>query len=210
MCSNIYSAEKGKTHNIIKLEKSVIRKIIAVLDYNEPRKELIESLKESLEVYYYELCQKGNEYSLHDKVGSFIRLTRFLLDYPVKSNIESKIVESIYEKMRLVDMSTFCLNQLCSITISESMISRFLEYMKDTKIGKLCIFYLYRVNSKYISSKYGLLIQVEELSVKELYYSITTGFYEYGKDGNKAVERLKVMQANEVLDKLAHDGFIID
>ena len=65
-------------------------------------------------------------------------------------------------------------------------------------------------SKKYISSKYGLLIQVEELSVKELYYSITTGFYEYGKDGNKAVERLKVMQANEVLDKLAHDGFIID
>lgn len=208
MNSKAYEAEREKTCQIISLEKSVIKQFIETLNSKEIATESLENLQKKLEKYYYILCIKGNEYSFHAKKESLIRITRFLLCYPVKFHIDIATTEYVYEKMWLIDMATFCLYQLCESEIKTTVVDHFLRYTKDSAIGKICVIYAYRIAPKFIRDKYNNLM-VEDLNEKELYYGITTGYFQYGRGNNPAICQLKNMSATETLNKLANDGFII-
>lgn len=208
MLSKTYKAEREKICHIICLEKSVIRQIIKALNSKEISEELIAILQKNLEEYYYYLCLKGSEYPLHARIESFLRVVRFLFCYPVKYHIDASITGRVYDKMRLLDMATYCLYQLCDYEIRSAAVDSFLCYIKYTDIGKISTIYAYRVAPVFIRNKYNSL-KVEDLTEKELYYGITTGLYEYEKGGNPAIKQLRNICAEETLCKLAKEGFLI-
>lgn len=208
MNSKTYEAERESTRQIICLEKSVINQVIETLGSKEITTSSLEKLQKKLEKYYYSLCLKCNEYSFHAKKESLIRITRFLLCYPVKFNIEVPVIEYVYDRMWLLDMATFCLYQLYECEINTTAVDNFLRYISDSSIGKLSIIYSFRIAPGLINERYRDLM-VEDLNEKELYYGVTTGYFQYERVNNPAICQLKNMSATAVLNKLISEGFII-
>jgi len=199
-------AEKNKTRQAISLEKSVIRQIISLLNSGERSSERLIFLQNTIDNYFYTLCHKGNEYTLHFRTESFLRITRFLLNYPERFSIDVKETEYLYDTMRLIDKATYCLYQICTESVRPSVIKKFMEYVKDTEIEKNSIFFLYRISPSFVRDLYPD-VDINELSKKELYYGITTGYFEYGVNAKLAIKRLKNMFAFDILNKLEKDGF---
>lgn len=208
MQENAYNTGKMIQTHITGAEKAAIKHIIRILLSKEINKACADDLKRLLEDYYYSLCNKGGDYTVHFKTRSAHRILRFLLAFPVKYNIDTYLVETLYDKYWLIDVSTYVYYQLTAKSIRPKTIDRFMNYIKDTSIEKLCVFCLFRVNPEHIRNTY-VYNDVSVLTKRELFYGVSTGYYKIVNGTNPAIERLVELGAEKELAKLIEDGFWI-
>ncbi|MDO4188060.1 MAG: hypothetical protein Q4D29_03645 [Lachnospiraceae bacterium] len=189
------------------IERRIIRQIANILRGNNQVEEDMNNLEYMFKEYYQyyfdnmivnaKCCEESLE-----------RLLRFLLVFPVRYRIDISSIEFLYKKYSLVNFVTYCLYQLCESSVKCSYIRDYLTYIQGSSIEKLTTFYLYRVNPDYVKGNFRCHL-VSELTPKEIYYGVTTGYLNIKEKGNGVLERLYDLSAFEEIRQLKSDGFRI-
>lgn len=199
---------------VIRLENEVVVKLKKLMDTEELSECRLQETVELLESYYYEVLRDGFSIGRDYGIESIRRLLTFLLSYPVKKNINKSYIEKVYDRLNLINISSYILTQNCKTIINSKLIKDYMNHIKGTIIEARSAFCLYRVNSDYIRNLFGFY-SLDNLSPKDLYYGITTGYYEMsvGKTdslGRQAIHRLGELCADNELNRLKKDGFLIE
>lgn len=193
------------------LEKDIIRTIISIMNIKENASDVLGQLAKRLERlvkdYCYIMCHKRSM-TYYERENSLKRLLLFLLVYPVKNNISLTKTEFLFSKIPLINMVTYGYFQVCEKPIRSKVLSRYIKYLDKSKWQKLAIIFLYRVNPSYIKKEYSLG-EMQTLTKKELYYGISTGFFETRGKGKDAILRLMELSANSELELLRKAGFYL-
>lgn len=199
---------------IVRLENEVVSRLRVLMDSEDLSEGSFKETAKLLESYYYEVLSCGFNVLCDYGTESIGRLLNFLLSYPVTHNINKKYIEKMYDRLCLINVSTYILTQYCKMKIKCDLIKGYMNHIKGTIIEARSAFCLYRVNAEYIRYSYEFY-SMDKLSPKDLYYGITTGYYEMSGNGSislgkQAVRRLKKMCAYNELNRLKKDGFLLE
>jgi len=139
----------------------------------------------------------------------------------MKNAISSKLPPEkfceICERARIVDTLTFLLDQIKENRLNERVIKDYLELISNTKYFNRNVMYLYRVNRKFIYNNYS--INLNQMSIMDLYYGITSGYLEYRENNSEsykylmylleeAIEKGDKDNALFVLKKMHKEGYV--
>lgn len=109
-----------------------------------------------------------------------ILFTSFRKITSLNTPIVSRIIHVLNE-IDFINSITYCLDQTKECECSIDDIDIILDSCQNTNFFKSTVIFLFRINKSYISSKY--ILDCSTLSVEELYYGISSGYFYYiGKE----------------------------
>lgn len=196
--------KKTMADRCVSLERRLIGLIKRTMDSGTFSDETFEILSRLTDEYSYITCV---DYSMAC-VESIRRLLCFLIEYPVRNRIDIKLTEILFERIQLINCLTYVYFQVSGEKISSNVIDKYLSYLKGSSVRSLAILFLYRVNPEHIRENYSIG-DISELSKLELYYGITTGFFETKGRAKTAYKRLKELSAIYEIESLKKSGFVI-
>jgi len=198
-------------NQLIQLEKKLIHIVIKLIsedaDLKITDKESASVFIDTLKKYYIAINSASILIQLRQ--NSIERVLKFLLVYPIKLGADVRKVVRLLNKYWLMDMVSFFYFQITSKRLSKKRIGDFLSYIGSLEGKAIFIFYLYRVNPEFVGNNYN--VQLDGLTPREIYYGISSGYYELLSGTNEAVMRLLSLNAQKELSMLKADGlWIID
>lgn len=209
------------------LKESILKKAAYIDELYEVMmvKKCSDTHTENLKRLFNSFCISTFELGLResDRIDVLFSALKESMDIVCRSSISAEKKFQIMDEVEIIDSLTFLLDQIRENRISEKLIDSLLKSANSTSYYFLNIIFLFRVNRPYVKSKYS--ISMQEMSAKELYYSITSGYVEYEEEKSvsyfrfidifvkSAYKKGNDMSNDSVLyflEKLVKDGYIRD
>lgn len=155
-----------------------------------------------------------------------------LYEILIENKAKVSQILNLYDSCGFIDYLTFFIYQVQLSPLSDEKINKekireYLDLMQDESFFKSSVFYFSRINREFVKSLYSF--SIKDLTPKELYFSISTGYYflkESRKELSKRLQTLIIEYTNKrsytshyiydwsinnplfVLKRLYDDGFI--
>lgn len=222
MTSNFYCAENMKEHTAQAISE-FLKAVNKAINSNQISN--VGDVKNTFKNLYRTIF---NDKTIKNKSSVFESLLfDSLYNIAIENDEKTMVALDLYDKCGIIEGLTFFIYQLTDSLFDEDKIKTYLDKMRNESYFKANVFYFSRVNRNYVRNSYSL--SVEELTPKELYFSISTGYYflrEYRKALTNRLKDLIIEYINKesideilsnewninnplfVLKRLYDDGFV--
>lgn len=146
----------------------------------------IAKMKSSLTNLYHVLLIENYKSSIS---AIFLhRLLTYILSIPVEMNINNHFISRLHTELNIVDEVSFFISQFTSTPYSSTIIQRYMNHMEGTDTYIQTGMFLSRINKPAVLDI--MSIDINDVSLSELYYGITTGYFYYCEWASRAYDRL--------------------
>lgn len=189
--------------------------------------------KDLLNVYYEIIMDIKHMHTY--RTDSLLRVLEFMISFPVRNHVCNKWTAYVYERTDMLNNLTFLIFQLSTSGADEQILGVFLEYIAGTSIETVTKLFFYRINPGLIDEHRELAgdceialdipeshtanepsgkMSIDNMTPRELYYSIATGYFSINNGICKALLRLHELsgdslEARHFLQRLRDEGFNI-
>ena len=146
----------------------------------------ISIMKESLTDLYNILFSKIHQTSF--VLGYLRTLLYYVLTIPTELNVEKQFVSSLYDKLNIIDDITFYISQVTPDVFSGDIINKYLTHIENTESYIRNGMFLSRVNKTAVLK--NIHLDINDVSLNELYYGISTGYFYFCEWNSEAYDRL--------------------
>ena len=121
-------------------------------------------------------------------LGYLRTLLYYVLTLPTELNAEKHFVSALYDSLNIIDDITFYISQVTSDVFSGDIIKKYLSHIEKTDSFIRDSMFLSRVNKSSVLEKLDL--DINTVSLQELYYGISTGYFYFCEWKSETYERL--------------------
>lgn len=146
----------------------------------------ISIMKESLTDLYNILFSKFHQTSF--VLGYLRTLLYYVLTIPTELNVEKQFVSTLYDKLNIIDDITFYISQVTPDVFSGDIINKYLTHIENTESYIRNGMFLSRVNKAAVLR--NIHLDINDVSLNELYYGISTGYFYFCEWNSEAYDRL--------------------
>ena len=121
-------------------------------------------------------------------LGYLRTLLYYVLTLPTELNAEKHFVSTLYDSLNIIDDLTFYISQVTSDAFSGDIIKKYLSHIEKTDSFIRDSMFLSRINKSSVLEKLNL--DISTVSLQELYYGISTGYFYFCEWKSEAYDRL--------------------
>lgn len=121
-------------------------------------------------------------------LGYLRTLLYYVLTIPTELNVEKQFVSTLYDKLNIIDDITFYISQVTPDVFSGDIINKYLTHIENTESYIRNGMFLSRVNKAAVLR--NIHLDINDVSLNELYYGISTGYFYFCEWNSEAYDRL--------------------
>lgn len=131
-----------------------------------------------------------------------------LYNIAMENNKKTLDALDLYDKCGIIDGLTFFIHQLTDNLSEGDKINSYLENMRSKPYFKSNVFYFSRINRDFVRERYSF--DIEKLNPRELYFSISTGYFFLKECRKELTDRLRILITEYVNSNIIEENCLAE